>query len=209
MATPLPSNVIWDDQAGSMTSRSNVFFALHRRASRALGTRARRRSKGCHERAQDAAPKRPGRVPIQRATTDHAQNPIRSGERGRLGTLAHNAKGLWNPNISTSTPPPGIWSHHWAGTGFTAARHHEVCGRQPHRHPRRLGSLAKGSAHRRSSSLATHTLIQKKSNLNMLVNIDGILPPGVTAKDNHPAVIGEIARRRHGATHANMPARRT
>ena len=39
--------------------------------------------------------------------------------------------------------------------------------------------------------LATQTLIQRKAK-NMLVRVDGQLPPGVTAKDVILAIIGEI-----------------
>ena len=39
--------------------------------------------------------------------------------------------------------------------------------------------------------LATQTLIQQKAK-NMLVRVDGQLPPGVTAKDIILAIIGEI-----------------
>ena len=39
--------------------------------------------------------------------------------------------------------------------------------------------------------LATQTLIQKKAK-NMRVDVDGQLPPGVTAKDIILAIIGEI-----------------
>ena len=39
--------------------------------------------------------------------------------------------------------------------------------------------------------LATQTLLQKKAK-NMRVTVDGILPPGVTAKDIILAIIGEI-----------------
>ena len=56
--------------------------------------------------------------------------------------------------------------------------------------------------------LATQTLIQAKAK-NMLVQVDGRLPPGVTAKDIILAIIGEIGTAGAPATSSNTPARRS
>ena len=77
--------------------------------------------------------------------------------------------------------------------GFTLPGTTIVCGDSHTSHPRRLRGA--GAWHRHQSEvehvLATQTLIQKKAK-NMLVRVDGQLPPGVTAKDIILAIIGEI-----------------
>jgi 3-isopropylmalate/(R)-2-methylmalate dehydratase large subunit len=56
--------------------------------------------------------------------------------------------------------------------------------------------------------LATQTLIQRKAK-NMLVRVDGQLPPGVTAKDIILAIIGEIGTAGGTGHVIELPARRS
>ena len=76
--------------------------------------------------------------------------------------------------------------------GFTLPGMTIVCGDSHTSTHGAFGSLAHGiGTSEVEHVLATQTLIQKKAK-NMLVQVDGQLPPGVTAKDIILAIIGEI-----------------
>ncbi|MBB3444799.1 MULTISPECIES: 3-isopropylmalate dehydratase large subunit [unclassified Rhizobium] len=76
--------------------------------------------------------------------------------------------------------------------GFTLPGMTIVCGDSHTSTHGAFGSLAHGiGTSEVEHVLATQTLIQKKAK-NMLVQVDGQLPPGVTAKDIVLAIIGEI-----------------
>ena len=76
--------------------------------------------------------------------------------------------------------------------GFTLPGMTIVCGDSHTSTHGAFGALAHGiGTSEVEHVLATQTLIQKKAK-NMLVRVDGQLPPGVTAKDIILAIIGEI-----------------
>ncbi|PDT13311.1 MULTISPECIES: 3-isopropylmalate dehydratase large subunit [unclassified Rhizobium] len=76
--------------------------------------------------------------------------------------------------------------------GFTLPGMTIVCGDSHTSTHGAFGSLAHGiGTSEVEHVLATQTLIQKKAK-NMLVQVDGLLPAGVTAKDIVLAIIGEI-----------------
>ena len=76
--------------------------------------------------------------------------------------------------------------------GFTLPGMTIVCGDSHTSTHGAFGALAHGiGTSEVEHVLATQTLIQKKAK-NMLVRVDGLLPPGVTAKDIILAIIGEI-----------------
>ncbi len=76
--------------------------------------------------------------------------------------------------------------------GFTLPGMTIVCGDSHTSTHGAFGALAHGiGTSEVEHVLATQTLMQQKAK-NMLVRVDGQLPPGVTAKDIILAIIGEI-----------------
>ncbi|KAA0698739.1 3-isopropylmalate dehydratase large subunit [Neorhizobium sp. P12A] len=112
--------------------------------------------------------------------------------RIQVETLAHNAAEFGVEYYSESDKRQGIVHIIGPEQGFTLPGMTIVCGDSHTSTHGAFGSLAHGiGTSEVEHVLATQTLIQKKAK-NMLVQVDGQLPPGVTAKDIVLAIIGEI-----------------
>ena len=125
-------------------------------------------------------------------TTDRSQ-PISDPEsRAQIEQLAENAREFGLEYYNEHDRRQGIVHIIGPEQGFTLPGTTIVCGDS---HTSTHGAFA-ALAHGIGTSevehvLATQTLLQKKAK-NMRVNVDGVLPPGVTAKDIILAIIGEI-----------------
>jgi len=112
--------------------------------------------------------------------------------RIQVETLAMNAAEFGVEYYSESDKRQGIVHIIGPEQGFTLPGMTIVCGDSHTSTHGAFGSLAHGiGTSEVEHVLATQTLIQKKAK-NMLVQVDGQLPPGVTAKDIILAIIGEI-----------------
>src|SRR6204780_3119731 len=125
-------------------------------------------------------------------TTDRRQkNPDPESEQ-QIACLADNAKLFGLEYFNEFDKRQGIVHIIGPEQGFTLPGVTLVCG---HSHPGAhggFGALAYGiGTSEVEHVLATQTLIQNKSK-NMRAVVDGVLPPGVTAKDIILAIIGEI-----------------
>jgi 3-isopropylmalate/(R)-2-methylmalate dehydratase large subunit len=112
--------------------------------------------------------------------------------RIQVEQLAINAAEFGVEYYSESDKRQGIVHIIGPEQGFTLPGMTIVCGDSHTSTHGAFGSLAHGiGTSEVEHVLATQTLIQKKAK-NMLVQVDGQLPPGVTAKDIILAIIGEI-----------------
>ncbi|WAJ27359.1 3-isopropylmalate dehydratase large subunit [Antarcticirhabdus aurantiaca] len=118
---------------------------------------------------------------------------IRNEEsRIQVETLAMNAAEFGIEYYSASDKRQGIVHIIGPEQGFTLPGTTIVCGDSHTSTHGAFGALAHGiGTSEVEHVLATQTLIQQKAK-NMLVDVSGTLPPGVTAKDIILAVIGEI-----------------
>lgn len=112
--------------------------------------------------------------------------------RIQVEALAKNAADFGVEYYSERDPRQGIVHIVGPEQGFTLPGMTIVCGDSHTSTHGAFGSLAHGiGTSEVEHVLATQTLIQKKAK-NMLVRVEGELPPGVTAKDITLAIIGEI-----------------
>jgi 3-isopropylmalate/(R)-2-methylmalate dehydratase large subunit len=125
-------------------------------------------------------------------TTDrHKPNPDPESA-AQIAYLAENAKLFGLEYYDEFDQRQGIVHIIGPEQGFTLPGTTIVCGDSHTATHGAFGALAYGiGTSEVEHVLATQTLIQRKSK-NMLVQVDGKLPPGVTAKDIILAVIGEI-----------------
>ncbi|MDK1387511.1 3-isopropylmalate dehydratase large subunit [Sinorhizobium sp. 8-89] len=112
--------------------------------------------------------------------------------RIQVEALARNAADFGVEYYSENDKRQGIVHIVGPEQGFTLPGMTIVCGDSHTSTHGAFGALAHGiGTSEVEHVLATQTLIQKKAK-NMLVRVDGQLPPGVTAKDIILAIIGEI-----------------
>ena len=112
--------------------------------------------------------------------------------RLQVETLAQNAKDFGVEYFDELDKRQGIVHIVGPEQGFTLPGMTIVCGDSHTSTHGAFGALAHGiGTSEVEHVLATQTLIQQKAK-NMLVRVDGQLPPGVTAKDIILAIIGEI-----------------
>ena len=125
-------------------------------------------------------------------TTDR-RNGIEDPEsRMQVETLAANARDFGIEYFNELDPRQGIVHIIGPEQGFTLPGTTIVCGDSHTSTHGAFGALAHGiGTSEVEHVLATQTLIQSKAK-NMLVEVDGALPAGVTAKDIILAIIGEI-----------------
>ena len=110
----------------------------------------------------------------------------------QIKTLAQNAKDFGIEYFNEFDRRQGIVHIIGPEQGFTLPGTTIVCGDSHTATHGAFGALAYGiGTSEVEHVLATQTLIQQKAK-NMLVRVDGQLPPGVTAKDIILAIIGEI-----------------
>jgi 3-isopropylmalate/(R)-2-methylmalate dehydratase large subunit len=110
----------------------------------------------------------------------------------QVETLAANAREFGIEYFDELDPRQGIVHIIGPEQGFTLPGTTIVCGDSHTSTHGAFGALAHGiGTSEVEHVLATQTLIQGKAK-NMLVEVDGRLPPGVTAKDLILAIIGEI-----------------
>ena len=112
--------------------------------------------------------------------------------RMQVETLAANAREFGVEYFDELDPRQGIVHIIGPEQGFTLPGTTIVCGDSHTSTHGAFGALAHGiGTSEVEHVLATQTLIQAKAK-NMLVQVDGVLPDGVTAKDIVLAIIGEI-----------------
>ncbi|MGV2979303.1 3-isopropylmalate dehydratase large subunit [Camelimonas sp. ID_303_24] len=110
----------------------------------------------------------------------------------QIETLAQNARDFGVEYYSEHDVRQGVVHIIGPEQGFTLPGTTIVCGDSHTSTHGAFGALAHGiGTSEVEHVLATQTLIQKKAK-NMLVQVDGSLPAGVTAKDIILAIIGEI-----------------
>jgi 3-isopropylmalate/(R)-2-methylmalate dehydratase large subunit len=110
----------------------------------------------------------------------------------QVDTLARNAADFGVEYFNELDKRQGIVHIVGPEQGFTLPGMTIVCGDSHTSTHGAFGALAHGiGTSEVEHVLATQTLIQQKAK-NMLVRVDGQLPPGVTAKDIILAIIGEI-----------------
>jgi len=126
-------------------------------------------------------------------TSPDRVNGIKNEEsRIQVEALAHNAKEFGVEYYSEHDKRQGIVHIIGPEQGFTLPGMTIVCGDSHTSTHGAFGALAHGiGTSEVEHVLATQTLIQKKAK-NMLVEVNGELPEGVTAKDIILAIIGEI-----------------
>ena len=126
-------------------------------------------------------------------TSPDRKNGIKNEEsRIQVEALAANARDFGIDYYNEVDIRQGIVHIVGPEQGFTLPGMTIVCGDSHTSTHGAFGALAHGiGTSEVEHVLATQTLIQKKAK-NMLVRVDGQLPPGVTAKDIILAIIGEI-----------------
>ncbi|MCD2515872.1 3-isopropylmalate dehydratase large subunit [Massilia sp. G4R7] len=125
-------------------------------------------------------------------TTDRAQGIADPTSRLQVETLDANAKGFGLTYFDMNDKRQGIVHVIGPEQGATLPGMTVVCGDSHTSTHGAFGCLAHGiGTSEVEHVLATQTLLAKKSK-SMLVQVDGALPPGVTAKDIVLAVIGQI-----------------
>jgi 3-isopropylmalate/(R)-2-methylmalate dehydratase large subunit len=156
---------------------------------------ARRHSKACAPRTARCA-RRKRRWPSSTTTC----RPRRPGAKGikneesriQVEALAKNAADFGVEYFNENDKRQGIVHIVGPEQGFTLPGMTIVCGDSHTSTHGAFGALAHGiGTSEVEHVLATQTLIQKKAK-NMLVEVNGELPEGVTAKDIILAIIGEI-----------------
>jgi len=125
-------------------------------------------------------------------TSDRSAGIQEPESRMQVETLAENAREFGIEYFDELDPRQGIVHIIGPEQGFTLPGTTIVCGDSHTSTHGAFGALAHGiGTSEVEHVLATQTLIQGKAK-NMLVEVDGRLPPGVTAKDLILAIIGEI-----------------
>jgi 3-isopropylmalate/(R)-2-methylmalate dehydratase large subunit len=125
-------------------------------------------------------------------TTDRSKPNPDPESAEQIRTLAQNAKDFGIEYFDEHDRRQGIVHIIGPEQGFTLPGTTIVCGDSHTATHGAFGALAYGiGTSEVEHVLATQTLIQKKSK-NMLVDVGGRLPPGVTAKDIILGLIGEI-----------------
>ena len=125
-------------------------------------------------------------------TTDRSHGIDDPESRLQVETMAENAKEFGVEYFNELDRRQGIVHIVGPEQGFTLPGMTIVCGDSHTSTHGAFGALAHGiGTSEVEHVLATQTLIQQKAK-NMLVRVDGQLPPGVTAKDIILAIIGEI-----------------
>jgi 3-isopropylmalate/(R)-2-methylmalate dehydratase large subunit len=125
-------------------------------------------------------------------TTDRSHGIDDVESRIQVETLAKNARDFGVEYFNELDKRQGIVHVVGPEQGFTLPGTTIVCGDSHTSTHGAFGALAHGiGTSEVEHVLATQTLIQKKAK-NMLVSVDGKLPPHVTAKDIILAIIGEI-----------------
>jgi 3-isopropylmalate/(R)-2-methylmalate dehydratase large subunit len=125
-------------------------------------------------------------------TTDRSQGIAEPESRTQVETLAQNAKDFGIEYYNEHDRRQGIVHVIGPEQGFTLPGTTIVCGDSHTSTHGAFGALAHGiGTSEVEHVLATQTLIQKKAK-NMLVQVDGKLASGATAKDIILAIIGEI-----------------
>ncbi len=110
----------------------------------------------------------------------------------QIAALAENTRDFGIEYFDAFDPRQGIVHIVGPEQGFTLPGMTIVCGDSHTSTHGAFGALAHGiGTSEVEHVLATQTLLQQKAK-NMLVRVDGQLPPGVTAKDIILAIIGEI-----------------
>jgi 3-isopropylmalate/(R)-2-methylmalate dehydratase large subunit len=127
------------------------------------------------------------------STSPDRKNGIKNEEsRIQVEALAKNARDFGIEYFNEVDRRQGIVHIIGPEQGFTLPGMTIVCGDSHTSTHGAFGALAHGiGTSEVEHVLATQTLIQKKAK-NMLVQVDGQLPPGVTAKDIILSIIGEI-----------------
>jgi 3-isopropylmalate/(R)-2-methylmalate dehydratase large subunit len=125
-------------------------------------------------------------------TTDRSHGIAEPESRTQVETLAQNAKDFGIEYYNELDRRQGIVHVVGPEQGFTLPGTTIVCGDSHTSTHGAFGALAHGiGTSEVEHVLATQTLIQKKAK-NMLVQVDGKLAQGATAKDIILAIIGEI-----------------
>ena len=125
-------------------------------------------------------------------TTDRSKGIAEEESRIQVEALARNAKEFGVLYFDELDVRQGIVHIVGPEQGFTLPGTTIVCGDSHTSTHGAFGALAHGiGTSEVEHGLATQTLIQKKAK-NMLVQVDGTLAKGVTAKDITLAIIGEI-----------------
>ena len=125
-------------------------------------------------------------------TTDRSKGIANKESRIQVEALAANAAEFGVEYFSEMDRRQGVVHIIGPEQGFTLPGMTIVCGDSHTSTHGAFGALAHGiGTSEVEHVLSTQTLIQKKA-LNMKVEVNGILPEGVTAKDIILAVIGEI-----------------
>ncbi|ADZ68529.1 3-isopropylmalate dehydratase large subunit [Polymorphum gilvum] len=125
-------------------------------------------------------------------TTDRSHGIDDPESALQVQTLADNARDFGVEYYSELDHRQGIVHIVGPEQGFTLPGMTIVCGDSHTSTHGAFGALAHGiGTSEVEHVLATQTLIQKKAK-NMLIQVDGTLPEGVTAKDIILAIIGEI-----------------
>jgi 3-isopropylmalate/(R)-2-methylmalate dehydratase large subunit len=125
-------------------------------------------------------------------TTDRTKGIAEPESRTQVETLAQNARDFGIEYFDELDKRQGIVHVVGPEQGFTLPGTTIVCGDSHTSTHGAFGALAHGiGTSEVEHVLATQTLIQKKAR-NMLVQVDGQLPPHSTAKDIILAIIGEI-----------------
>ncbi len=139
------------------------------------------------------APEKTLAVVDHNVQTSDRSNGIEDPEsRMQVETLASNARDFGIEYFNELDPRQGIVHIIGPEQGFTLPGTTIVCGDSHTSTHGAFGALAHGiGTSEVEHVLATQTLIQGKAK-NMLVQVDGVPPDGVTAKDIILAIIGEI-----------------
>ena len=125
-------------------------------------------------------------------TTDRSHGIADNESRVQVETLAKNAKDFGVEYFNELDKRQGIVHVVGPEQGFTLPGTTIVCGDSHTSTHGAFGALAHGiGTSEVEHVLATQTLIQTKAK-NMLVQVDGVAPKGVGAKDIILAIIGEI-----------------
>ncbi|MBN8892942.1 MAG: 3-isopropylmalate dehydratase large subunit, partial [Rhodospirillales bacterium] len=125
-------------------------------------------------------------------TTDRRAGIAEPESRLQVETLERNVAEFGVPYFPVLSPQQGIVHIIGPEQGISLPGMTIVCGDSHTSTHGAMGSLAFGiGTSEVEHVLATQTLLQKPAR-NMLVRVDGLLPPGVTAKDLVLAIIGRI-----------------
>jgi 3-isopropylmalate/(R)-2-methylmalate dehydratase large subunit len=125
-------------------------------------------------------------------TTDRSQGIAEPESRFQIETLERNVKEFGIPYFGMNDVRQGIVHIIGPEQGMTQPGMTIVCGDSHTATHGAFGALAFGiGTSEVEHVLATQTLLQRRAK-NMLVQVDGDLPPGITAKDLILGIIGQI-----------------